>query len=149
MTTEHFILLNNVEEPSSTFSFGPKFKGAGYHSKIDTLHTVIFELDRFVGRIKIQGTLEEYPGDNSWVDIRFEPVLSYLEPTHSQYFDSTFDSTTDSIMADEIGDSVVTIQPDDSPITQYRIRHFVGSWVWIRAAYQIDEGIIGRVRMSF
>lgn len=149
MTTEHFILLSNLEEPSATFCYGNKFKGAGYHSKLDTLHTVIFELDRFNGRIKIQGTLEQYPSETSWADIRFEPVPATLEPTHSQYYDSTFDSTTDSIMADEIGDSVVSIQPGNAPITQYRIRHFIGSWIWVRAAYQIDEGIIARVRMTF
>lgn len=149
MTSEHFILLSNEEEPSSSFKYGPAFKGAGYHSKRDTLHTVIFELDRFNGRIKIQGTLEEYPGEHSWVDIRFEPVPADLEPTNSQYYDSTFDSTTDSIMADEIGDSSTSIQPEDTPITQYRVRHFIGSWVWVRAAYQIDEGIIARVRMTF
>lgn len=71
MPIETKTLLSNIDAVAadSTFSYGEKSKGAGYHSSGDGVHTVAYVLDNFVGTVKIQGTLEQYPGDDDWVDI--------------------------------------------------------------------------------
>jgi hypothetical protein len=75
MPIETVILVESEsgESPDlETFSYSDKKPGAGYHRRADGLHTVQFELNDFKGSIKIQGTLESYPGDNDWVDLSFD-----------------------------------------------------------------------------
>ncbi len=73
MSTKSTILLSSVstEDASidSSFLYSDKQKGAGYHGSATGLHTVAYVLDEFAGTIKLQGTLEMYPGDDDWVDI--------------------------------------------------------------------------------
>lgn len=71
MSIEIYSLLSNITVASTdaTFSYGEKSKGAGYHKGNSGLHTVVYNLDNFAGSIKLQGTLELYPGDADWVDI--------------------------------------------------------------------------------
>lgn len=54
---------------SDTVIYSEKYKGAGYHKRYGSLHTLVYETDAFVGNIKIQATLALYPGENDWVDI--------------------------------------------------------------------------------
>jgi len=69
MATE--ILLSNITTivSDSSFSYGDKKKGAGYHKNNDGVHTAVYDLNGFVGTVKIQGTLATYPGDEDWIDI--------------------------------------------------------------------------------
>lgn len=73
MSTKTTILLSNVSAEASpgstTFTFSNKKKGAGYHKRYGGLHTATYSLDNFSGTIKLQATLELYPGDNDWFDI--------------------------------------------------------------------------------
>ena len=50
---------------------GNKFKGDGYYGLTDGLHTVGWYFVDFIGRIKIQGTLEQDPQSTDWFDIDF------------------------------------------------------------------------------
>lgn len=117
MSTESRILISNitVESAESTYSYGEKRKGAGYNRQSDGLHTVVYTVDAFAGSIKIQGTLEMFPGDNDWVDILGTEIGG----------DSTIGA----------GETVYT-------------NNFTGNFVWIRAAYNIQNGTIVSVRYN-
>jgi hypothetical protein len=71
MSTESLILLSNIsaESVGSAFLYGNKSKGAGYQKGSDGVHTAVFVFDNFKGTVKIQATLELYPGDNDWFDV--------------------------------------------------------------------------------
>lgn len=74
MAEKNYILVENQSTESSdlsTFVFSEKKQGAGYNKRADGLHTAQFELDQFKGSIKIQGTLDLYPGETSWSDISY------------------------------------------------------------------------------
>lgn len=122
MSIENTVLLSNISTESSpgTFSYGTKKKAAGYHKISDGLHTAIYTVNSFSGTIKIQGTLNLYPGDNDWFDI---------------------DNTT-------IGDDSSGIGgPDGENFTVSR--NFTGNFLWIRAAYYLENGIIVDLRFSY
>ena len=117
MSVENRTLLENIstEASDSTFSFGDKQKGAGYHKNNDGIHTVVYSLDNFVGTIKIQGTLELYPGENDWFDV----------------------------LNTELGG-------DSSAVTAAANSYnFTGKFVWIRAAYNLQNGSITQIRYNY
>jgi hypothetical protein len=117
MSTESQVLLSNItiEAATSTYSYGDKRKGAGYNRRSDGLHTVVYTVDGFSGSIKIQGTLEMFPGDDDWVDITGAEIG---------------------------GDSTVS-----GANTTYS-NNFTGNFVWIRAAYNLQNGSIVSVRYN-
>lgn len=115
MSTESITLLSNIstEAADSSFLYGDKKKGAGYHRNDDGVHTVVYQLDNFAGTIKVQGTLELYPGDTDWFDIT----------------------------GTEIGG-------DSSTFSATNSRNFTGKFVWIRAAYNLQNGTITEIRYN-
>lgn len=117
MSIESRVLINNIsaEAADSAYAYGDKRKGAGYNRRSDGLHTVIYSVTDFVGSIKIQGSLEIFPGEYDWVDIP----------------------------GTEIG-----LSDDSSAWTATNTRNFVGNFVWIRAAYNLQDGIINAVRYN-
>ena len=71
MTYESRVLLENAstEDSTGTYRFTDKAPGAGYQGRLDTTTTVLYNFNEFVGEVKMQGTLELYPGDTDWFDI--------------------------------------------------------------------------------
>ncbi len=122
MPTENTILLSNItaENIDVAFSYGTKKKAAGYHKSENNLHTAVYTVNSFSGTIKIQGTLNLYPGDADWVDIENTEVGG--------------DSS-------EIGG----INGQNYSIT----RNFNGNFVWIRAAYNVQNGTIVDLRFNY
>jgi hypothetical protein len=118
MSKESRILLENItsEAADSGFSYGEKKVSAGYYRKHDTLTTVVYDVNEFVGSIKIQGTLEIYPGETDWIDIN------------------------NTIVGNGEDSSVWASTPSVS---------FTGNWVWIRAAYNLQNGTITQVRYNY
>jgi len=118
MPKQSRILLENIstESINSTYTYGQKYKGAGYHRRNNTLTTVIYDVDNFIGSIKIQATLELEPAESDWVDI----------------------------VATELGNS------SDSTIwTTSQSLNFIGNWIWIRAAYNVQNGSIQQIRYNY
>ena len=68
---ENTILLSNISTPSpvNTFSYGEKKQAVGYHQLENSIHTAIYEFTEAVSRVKLQATLELFPGDSDWFDI--------------------------------------------------------------------------------
>lgn len=116
MSTENHIILSDVsaESVDSSYVYSSKNKGAGYNKNGDGVHTVVYALDRFVGTIKMQGTLELYPGEYDWVDVA----------------------------GTELGG-------DSSVFNTAQNRTFTGKFVWIRAAYNLQNGTINQIRYNF
>lgn len=114
MSNETTILIENItsEAQNLDFVYSDKQKGSGYHKLGDGLHTYVYTVDSFVGVIKLQGTLELYPGDNDWVDIE----------------DTVFDG--------------------DSSISSGATGNFTGNFIWIRAAYNLQDGTIHQIRYN-
>lgn len=116
MSYETIVLLENIstENPSAvTFEVSEKGKGAGYHNLKDNTHTVIYQFNNFVGTVKMQGTLEQFPGDNDWADI------------------------TDT-----------NVGGDSSTLNNDYTLSFNGNYVWIRTAYNLQDGVITSVRYN-
>ncbi len=122
MPTENTVLLSNITTDSApaTYSYGAKKKAAGYHKISDGLHTVVYTVNSFSGTLKIQGTLSLYPGDNDWFDIEDTEIG---------------------------GDSTVIggIDGQNRSLT----RNFTGNFLWIRAAYYVQSGIIVDIRFNY
>lgn len=118
MSIESITLVSNVISEAavgdSTYTFSTKQRGAGYYKNGDGLHTVVYDLLDFAGTIKIQATLELYPGNDDWFDVQ----------------------------GTEIGGDSTTVAA--ATLT----RNFVGKFVWIRAAYNLQNGTITEIRYN-
>ena len=100
------------------WQYGEKHIGAGYYKNGNGVHTMTFELNNFKGSIKVQATLDLNPGVNDWVDV-------------------ILDST----------DTVLTAI-DSTPVTSNAACTFTGKFVFIRVAYQLEQGTITEVRYN-
>ena len=63
------LLTTSVHSGGTQTLQGEKAKGDAYFGQSDGLHTVMIELNEFIGTVKIQGSLETTPGDNDWFDL--------------------------------------------------------------------------------
>ena len=64
-------LLTTSTHTSGTQTLvGEKVKGDAYFGLTDGLHTIALDLNGFIGKVVIQGSLEDNPGDNDWFDIQ-------------------------------------------------------------------------------
>lgn len=61
--------VENYDGVSNQFNGVPQ-KAAGYYHGRKALQTVSASFDNFTGQIIIQGTLENYPETDNWVDLR-------------------------------------------------------------------------------
>jgi len=118
MSTENRILLSNIslESADSSFIYGDKKQGAGYHRLFNPLHTVTYQVDSFIGVIKLQGTLSLYPAESDWFDIAGTEI--------------------------GLGDDSTAWSPTNSV-------NFTGNYVWIRAAYNLQNGTIVEIRYNY
>jgi hypothetical protein len=121
MSIENLVLVSNYSNDSqpTVESYSDKQKGAGHHKFNDSVHTAVFELDNFVGSIKLQGTLALYPGNDDWVDIVYDTASHNL---------TALDST---------------------PVVAVANATFTGKFVWIRAAYTLEQGVITQIRFKY
>lgn len=122
MSIESHLLLENInaEADDASFSYGTKQPGAGYYRLANPLHTAVYTVNSFSGTIKIQGTLAIYPRDADWFDI-----------------DGTTIGDDSTIMSGETVDSVSFS------------RNFTGNFMWIRAAYNLQDGTIVSIRYNY
>jgi hypothetical protein len=122
MSIESHLLLENIntEAVDALFSYGEKQPGAGYYRLNNPLHTAVYTVNAFSGIVKIQGTLAMYPRDIDWFDI-----------------DGTTIGDDSTIMSGETVDSVSFS------------RNFTGNFMWIRAAYNLQDGTIVSIRYNY
>jgi hypothetical protein len=121
MSIENIVLVSNYSTdtaPSTTF-YSEKQKGAGYHKYNSGVHTAVFEFDNFKGSVKMQATLELYPGDDDWVDVTYDSISTSLDAL------------------------------DSTPLVGTANCTFTGKFVWIRAAYTLEQGTITEIRYNY
>lgn len=111
MLYELYTIAQNISTEDTATS--DKFPGPGKNKLNDNTGTVHYQLNNFSGSIKLQGTLELYPGADDWSDI---------------------DSTS--------------IGGDSSVINNDYTFNFIGNFVWIRAAYTVQNGTIVQIRYN-
>lgn len=121
MSNETIVILANAADDSlpNTWQYSQKVIGAGYYKNGAGLHTVIFEFDNFVGAVKIQATLASAPDNTDW-------------------FDVIYDSS----------DTVLTAL-DSTPLINNAACTFTGKFVYIRAAFQLEQGTIKEIRYNY
>jgi hypothetical protein len=120
MSNQTRVLLASTADNSKfpVEQYSAKSPAAGYYKNNNGMHTAVFEFDNFKGSVKIQATLELYPGDSDW-------------------FDVVYDSA-----------DVVLTAIDSTPVTNNAVCTFTGKFVYIRAAYQLEEGTITEIRYN-
>ena len=121
MSNQTRVLLASTADNSKfpVEQYSAKSPAAGYYKNNNGLHTAVFEFDNFKGSVKIQANLELYPGDSDW-------------------FDVVYDSA-----------DVVLTAIDSTPVTNNAVCTFTGKFVYIRVAYQLEEGEITEIRYSY
>lgn len=109
---------------------GDKYKGDGYYSRADGLHTVQISLSDFVGTIEIQGSLETNPGDTDWFNIKLGTEKTV--DTTGKFVNSTV--------------SEITHVAQETSATIY---NFIGNFVWVRAMVSDwTEGNINSIKLN-
>ena len=94
---------------------GDKFKGGGFYSQSNGLHTVQWNLYNFIGTIGIQATLEIDPSERDWFLVTLGNEVAFMDTTGrvATYTASTFEYT--------------------SSTNGVYVSNFSGNYVWIRA----------------
>lgn len=105
---------------------GPSVPGDGYYNRSDGIHTVQWSIVNFLGKIKLQASLNNDPTDADWFDI---PLGSLLEHTVD---------TTGKVSTILIHHVLYT-----EPTTGSFVFNFVGNYVWIRA--NVSEWTAGSI----
>jgi hypothetical protein len=120
MSIETIVLLSNATDDSQplVYQYSDKSRGAGYYKNGNGTHTAVFAFDNFKGSVKIQATLELYPGDADWFDVIYN------------------------------SNDVDLTAIDSTPLTANATCTFTGKFVFIRAAYQLEEGTITEIRYN-
>ena len=111
---------------------GDKFKGGGFYSQANVLHTVQWNLYQFVGTIGIQATLEINPSDRDWFLVTLGNDTMDIDTTGkvSKYTSNKFEYTTST---DGVYGS-----------------NFIGNYVWIRAYINNwTDGNVNSVALSY
>lgn len=91
MSSSEIILSNQVHPgDSSTESVtGLKFKGDGYYSRSDGLHTVQYNIIGLIGKIVIQATLATDPAEADWFTLSNTFLTATTNTTGSYIFNFT------------------------------------------------------------
>jgi len=118
MSKEITILLENA---SATGQFtSEKQPGTGYHQTYDNLHTFVLRFSNWDGEVRLQGTLEIFPGNDDWFDLRDSANTSLVYGVDSVViYDGTFTANAR------------------------------GNFVWIRAVGVTNSGIITEIRYNY
>lgn len=75
MSIETTILVEDFADVTGEEVFSMPKKGSGHHLQ-DGLHTYVYQVEDFVGTIKLQATLELYPGEADWFDVKDTEFVS-------------------------------------------------------------------------
>lgn len=121
MSIENIVLVSNYADDSQPLIeiYSEKQKGAGYHKYNSGLHTAVFAFDNFKGSVKLQATLELYPGDDDWFDVVY----------------------------DTISQSITAL--DSTPLVGSANCTFTGKFVWVRAAITLEQGTVSSIRYNY
>lgn len=120
MSTETIVILSNARDDSqpSVWQYSEKRIGAGYYKNGNGIHTAVFEFNNFKGSVKIQATLEQHPSTTDWFDVNYD------------------------------SSDVVLTALDSTPLNNNATCTFTGKFVFIRVAFQLEQGEITEIRYN-
>jgi|TARA_R110000782_G_scaffold111663_1_gene201441 hypothetical protein len=133
MANSKTILSNQIHPGDSvvTAATGEKFKGDGYYGRSDGLHTVQIDINGFIGKFEMQGTLAVAPVEADW----FTLVLD----SGKQSVDTTGLVATQSVTSVEY----------TSVTTNSKSYNFTGNYVWVRAyVSNWTDGTVNSVKLN-
>jgi hypothetical protein len=109
------ILANQTHPGDSTSETvtGDKYKGDGYYGRSDGLHTIQIDLNGFLGKIELQGTLA-------------------IDPTADDWFTVTLGSGQSIDTTGKIVSSSTTKLEYTTNETSSKTYNFTGNYVWVR-----------------
>ena len=101
-STSEIILEATTHPGDSTTEVvtGDKFKGDGYYSRTDGVHTVQYDFTGLTGTIAIQATLATNPSTDDWFDVHsytatIETAVKYANFTGNFVYIRTYITYTD------------------------------------------------------
>lgn len=107
------------------------FKGDGFYSRSDGLHTIQVSIAGFIGKISIQGTLAVNPTESDWFTVELG--------TGAMSVDTTGLLTEQNITSVEY----------TSPTTNSKSYNFTGNYVWVRArVFDWTDGTINTIKLN-
>lgn len=133
MSNSQTILSQNTHAGDSAVQTltGEKFRGDGFYGRSDGLHTIQIDLNGFIGRIEIQGTLAVEPAEEDW----FSATLG----TGNQSVDTTGLIREENINRIDF----------NQPTTTVKSYNFTGNYVWIRAKVSNwTDGAVNSIKMN-
>lgn len=135
MSTYSEILLPNqshLNDDIATAVVGEKFKGDGFYSRADGLHTVQWSITEFIGIITIQAALAVTPEDADWFRVNFA--------TNNEYSVDTTGLVSTAILNE------INYFDETSGSFSY---NFTGNYTWVRASINNwTHGSVGSILLS-
>jgi len=133
-------LTTHPGDSSTQVVRGEKFKGDGYYSRDDGLHTVQITLTGFIGTIEIEGTLGVDPKDPFYTNCNdgtdWAPVI--VE-------ESVCVSTTGLWGSRKVPFKLEYTEPT----TTTEVWHFTGNYTWLRAYItEWTDGTINYIKLN-
>jgi hypothetical protein len=124
------ILYSSSYTDSATLQ-SDKVKGDGYYGMSDGLHTIMIDLNGFIGTIKIQGSLTQEPTEADWFMIELDRGAVSLDTTGK---------------ASALVETSLTYTSAETSIKSYNA---TGNFVWIRADISDwSAGTISRIELN-
>jgi len=124
------ILYSSSYTDSATLQ-SDKVKGDGYYGMSDGLHTIMIDLNGFIGAIKIQGSLAQEPTEADWFMIELDRGAVSLDTTGK---------------ASALVETSLTYTSAETSIKSYNA---TGNFVWIRADISDwSAGTISRIELN-
>lgn len=124
------ILYSSSYTDSATLQ-SDKVKGDGYYGMSDGLHTIMIDLNGFIGSIKIQGSLAQEPTEADWFMIELDRGAVSLDTTGK---------------ASALVETSLTYTSAETSIKSYNA---TGNFVWIRADISDwSAGTISRIELN-
>ena len=124
------ILSTSVFSGSTTLT-SEKVKGDAYYGQSDGLHTIMVNLNDFIGTIKIQGSLETTPSDGDFFDINLS--------------DEEFTVDVSGLVTKKVLDNLIYNVSE----TSMKSYNATGNFVWLRANISNwQSGTISSIEMN-
>ena len=125
------VLSINTHSSGTQTLQSDKVKGDAYFGQNDGLHTVMVDLNDFIGTIKIQGSLETTPTATDWFDIDLN--------------EGKFSVDTTGLIADVLLDNLTYAVAE----TSMKAYNCTGNFVWLRAdVSNWTDGTINRIELN-
>ena len=115
---------------------GEKFKGDGFYSRSDGLHTIQYKTTGFIGTISIEGTLVVEPTNDDW----FGVLLNSSNDSQSFVIDTT----------GKVSNSIIKYEKTYAVATDaIEVFNFTGNYVWVRAKItNWTDGTVNVIRLN-